>query len=387
MKNEATLEKANIEGAPQVELAETGGKPGFGDSSYYQTSVNKRHLPQWALAWMVLVPALIFLVIFMIYPIINAITIAFIQDFSWSAGAGSFSISNVIAVYRDSTIVGPDGNFIYEGTLPTLGFGNFAILFGPDTWAFELGGFGRSLLNTGLLVIVSVPVTILVSLAISGLLNSIKVLRGFFQTIFFLPYVTNTIAIGAVFNALFFTNGGAVNVILSTIWSWFGAEFTPIAWIDDSASYLAAGLVILLYSVWNGLAFKILVFMGGLATIDKQYYDAAKVDGAKGGTIFRRITLPLLSPQVLYITITSFIGAFKAYTGVKAVFVGGSGSAAAYYFGGKFGKLWQTTVGWIYEKIYDANVGVAAAGSLTLLVVILIITLVQFLVSNRRVHY
>lgn len=377
MKNEATLEQ------PQV-VTEEPNNSQHAQTSYYEAGVNKRHLPQWALAWMVLVPALIFLILFMIYPIINAFIIAFLEDFSWVNGAGSFALSNAIAAHKLVGVIDPETGLPFFEKGFQLGFGNFAALFVEGT--FSDGGFMKSLGNTGLIVIITVPVTIIVSLLISALLNSIKVLRSFFQTIFFLPYVTNTIAIGAVFNALFITKGGVVNVAVGEIVSWFGGTYDPINWIDQFASYWHAFVVILLYSVWNGLAFKILVFMGGLATIDKQYYDAARVDGAKGFTIFRRITVPLLSPQILYITVTSIIGSFKAYTGVKAVFVGGAGNDA-FYFGGKFGKLWTTAVGWIYERIYDQKPGIAAAGSLTLLGIILIVTLLQYVVSNRRVHY
>ena len=157
-------------------------------------------------------------------------------------------------------------------------------------------------------------------------------------------------------------------------------------WITEGAPRWAQAVVIVTYSVWNQMAFKILVFLSGLSTIDKQYYDAARIDGAKSTKIFRKITLPLLSPQIFYITITSFIGAFKMYTDVRAVYI----SQSNYFFGGYLGVEWITVVGYIYKdmkEINPLNPGYAAAGSLVLLVIILLITAAQFWVSKKRVHY
>lgn len=325
-------------------------------------------LPQWATAWIVLIPALIFLVLFMFYPIINTFLMAFIQDYTDMKGAGSFALGNFIAN-------------INKNGLSSFGFGNFAFLF-----TAEAKGFGQSILNTLILVVVEVPLTIIIALLLATFLNSIKALRGLYQTIFFLPYVTNTLALGIVFNMMFASgSGGLVNMIIKA----FGGS--PVDWIptakagDTVAGKATQLVVIATYAVWNGLAFKILVFMSGLATIDKQYYDAAKIDGSSSFTIFRRITLPLLSPQILYITITSFIGAFKMYTGVRAVY----SNQNTYYFGGAHGEAWMPVVGWIYRSVGDQSIssGVAAAGSLVLLGIILLITLVQFAVSKKRVNY
>ena len=354
-----------------------GGMAVFKKINVTTQAVNRRHLPQWALAWMVLVPALIFLFVFMVYPILNTFVISFFNNFRWVPNAGSFSISNIIRAFAVDGTSDPSGEPI-TNALPEFGFGNFIAIF-QDRF------FLRALGNTAIIVIVSVPLTIIIALLLSGLLNSIKVLRGFFQTIFFLPYVTNTLALGIVFNALFNYPSGIINDVFGTVVGWFRQDFDPINWISSqNAEKWASGIVIIIYGIWNGLAFKILVFMGGLATIDKQYYDAAKVDGAKGGTIFRRITLPLLSPQILYITITSFIGAFKAFTGVRAVFA----NPDIFYFGGPDKRQWITVVGWVYLQMFPGgSVGQAAAGSVTLLVIILIITAIQFGVSKTRVHY
>ena len=176
-----------------------------------------------------------------------------------------------------------------------------------------------------------------------------------------------------VFNIMF-SSGGPINGILGFGFNWLLQAKGATRW-----SMFA---VITLYSIWNGLAFKILVFMSGLATIDKQYYDAARIDGASKYKIFMRITVPLLSPQILYITITSFIGAFKAYTSVIALFGNG-----ALDFGGSGGAEWMTVVGYVYISMSQSQVGKAASASIVLLFLILIITVAQNYVSKKRVHY
>lgn len=336
-------------------------------------------LPQWAVAWLVLIPALIFITMFMLYPILNTFLYAFIQDFDYVPGAGSFALGQFFAG-------------LSRGDAIRFGLSNFAqVLDRPD--------FLQSIVNTSILVIVEVPLTIIVSLLIATFLNSIKVLKGFYQTIFFLPYVTNTIALGLVFNLAFAkTSGGLINIFLKNV---FGVE-NPINWLSRESygglpisTKFTQGVVIVLYSLWNGIAFKILVFMSGLATIDSQYYNAAKIDGANNFTIWRRITLPLLSPQILYITITSFIGAFKMYSGVMAVYQGAE-ATSAYYFGtvaetptGSEGTVWMPVVGWIYKELESSyeSPGVASAASLVLLGIIMVITALQFMVSKKRVHY
>ncbi len=297
-----------------------------------------------------LAPAIFFLAIFMFFPIIYTFLLSFMDDFSWAQGAGLWIFNNSFRAFPS-----------FQAYADVL----------KDTVFLD------SLKNTAILVFISVPLTITISLLIAVCLFNIKKLQGFYQTIFFLPYVTNAIALGMVFNVMFSAEpSGLINQVIMA----FGGDFQH--WLDISASKLNMGIVINLYTVWEGLAFKILVFMSGLASIDKQYYDAARIDGSTRGRIFWRITVPLLSPQILYIMITSFIGAFKAYSSVISVF-----GAGAYNFGGSTGKTWMTVVGYIYVMMRDNKISKAAAGSMVLLVIILIITVIQFAVSKKRVHY
>ena len=323
---------------------------------------SKVQLPEWAKAWIALIPALFFLLLFMIYPIINTFLISWIVNFKFMAGSNSsFALTNYFAALANTR----------GSIMPYWGIDNYVTVLTSQE-------FLNSLANTAIIVAVSVPLTIIIGLLIAVFLNSIKPLKGFFQTVFFLPYVTNTIALGMVFKLIFSSSGaGLFNRFLSL----FGVEAQ--AWLTASAPKASMLVPIIIYAVWNGLAFKILVFESGLASIDNQYYDAAKIDGASRSTIFARITVPLLSPQILYITNTSFIGAFKSYTQIIALFGGG-----AYHFGGSTQKYWETVVGYIYVTMQDSTkTGVAAAASFVLLIIILLITLIQMQVSKRKVVY
>lgn len=294
-------------------------------------------------AWLYLAPALILLSIFTFYPLINAFLISFfgdviIEDMSTSGFVG---LKNYVAVIQN-------------------------------------GNFQAALKNTAVIVFVSVPISIVLSLLIAVGLKSIKKLQGVFQTIFFLPYVTNAIAIGMAFAFIFNQNYGLLNTILG----WFGLVGEEgINWVGAGATWGRAMTSLLIYSIWGGLAFKILVFLSGLQSIDKQYYDAARIDSASRGRIFRRITVPLLSPMIAYITITSFIGAFKVYTTVVGMFGPSMGTA------GNPRQL-ITVVGMIYGYIGQIGQGgTAAAMAILLFLITLAFTGIQMQVSKRRVHF
>ncbi|MDY4849040.1 MAG: sugar ABC transporter permease [Bacilli bacterium] len=331
---------------------------------YLDVKQHKWIMPEWLKGWIALIPALFFLIVFMIYPILNSVMISFINNFYWVGGSNSsLAIVNFIASFANDR----------SGIVESIGINNYVKVFSDPLFWQALG-------NTAIIVIVEVPLTIAVGLLLAVCLHSIKPLQGLYQTIFFLPYVTNSIALGMVFNVMFSDgSSGLFNSLLGI----FGVS--PVDWLGDSANKWNMFVVIVIYSIWNGIAFKILVFMSGLATIDKQYYDAARIDGSSKATIFRKITVPLLSPQILYITITSFIGACKSYSQIISLFGGGPID-----FGGTDGTRWITIVGFIYKYMQSTNetaIGRAAAGSVILLIIILLLTLVQFGVSKTKVHY
>ena len=310
----------------------------------------ERHIQAFE-AIIALAPAMLILGLFMIFPLINTFAMSFMENFTFKRGAGIFALAHKFDAF---------------------GFGEYVRVLRDPV-------FIQALKNTFILVIVSVPLTIIIALFISVALNGIKKLQGMFQTIFFLPYVTNTIALGMVFKVLFATNNGLINSI-------FG---TDIGWLTDATAkgYWTSLVVITTYTVWNGLAFKILIFLSGLQSIDKQYYDAALIDGASRRRIFSKITVPLLSPMILYTVITSFIGAFKSYSHIIAVF----GQGPNIY--GPYGNtnMWITVVGYIYNQMPNllapGSLSRASAGAVILLVIILLITILQFAVSKKRVHY
>lgn len=327
-------------------------------------------------AWLALSPTIVLMVVFTFYPIVNTLFTAFMEGYTlnvWRSNA----FADGWLDYFGQTITASDGSTYRVG----LGFGSFVTIFKDQK-------FLDAIWNTVVIVFISVPVSVLISLFIAVALNGIKKLQGFFQTVYFLPYVTNTIALGLVFSALFSTQSGLVNSVLLSM------GFQPIAWVRP---YIDGGLmptrasalfVLMAYTIWNGLAFKILVFLSGMQSIDKQYYQAAQVDATPRWRVFRRITVPLLSPMIAYITITSFIGAFKAYTSVVAVFQGRFGPTSGTP---KTVNEFITIVGYTYEKLANSSVvdeiSRASASALVLLTIIMIITAIQLWISKKKVHY
>lgn len=296
-------------------------------------------------AWLYMAPALLLLTVFTFYPLLNAFYLAFLRDFS----------------YLDRTASG-------------------FTLFGNFIEVIKDRNFGVAMKNTAVIVFVSVPISVIVALVISVLLNSIKKFQMVFQTIFFLPYVTNAIAVGMAFAFIFHTDYGLFNMIIG----WFG--FDPVNWVGAGASWNTAMFALLVYTVWGGLAFKIMVFLSGLQSIDKQYYDAARVDATPRWRVFSRITVPLLSPMIAYITITSFIGAFKAYRTIVGMF------GPSLRPPGTLSKdSLITIVGLVYDAIDSADqigaISEAAATSIILFLITLAFTGVQMLVSRKKVHY
>ena len=306
---------------------------------------------QWK-AWLYLAPAIVLLLIFTVWPIINTVRIAFLEGYNALEAAWG-------ATYK-------------------VGIGNFIeVLTYPD--------FLTCLRNTMLLTVLTVPLSTLLALLIAVALNSIKPLQRFLQTIFFLPYVTNSIAIGMVFAAMFNIiglrpDGSNADTwgIINNIIMFFGGD--PINWINAQSSYAANIAVMTVYIIWNALPFKILILLGGLQSINKQYYDAARVDGTPRRRVFTRITVPLLSPMLAYVIITGFIGGFKEYSRIVGIFGEKMGPVGAPY-------SLNTMVGYIYRVLPDTDYGVASAAALVLFVIILIVTMINSAVSKRSVHF
>ena len=289
-------------------------------------------------AWLYLLPAIAFLGVFMVYPLVDVLV------YSFEVGYNSASQT-------------------FFGT----GLYNYSyVLHDPY--------FLQAVKNTFILVIITVPVSTGIALLISMGLNSIKGLRDLYQTVFFLPYVTNTLAVGLVFMILFkktaYTDG-LVNLLISK----FGG--TGVDFIDGP--YWAKMFVMCFYTVWVVMPFKILILTSALASVNQDYYNAAKIDGTSRWRTFTRITLPMISPMIFYLIITGFIGAFKAYSDEVALF-GTDLNAAGM----------NTIVGYVYDMLYGDSGGYpsyASAAALILFAIVFTITVINLLISRKNVHY
>ena len=289
-------------------------------------------------AWLYLLPAMLFLGVFMVYPLIDVFIYSFEEDFNFVTQISS-----------------------------GVGLGNFKYVL-DDPY------FIQALKNTLILVAITVPLSTAIALVISLGLSSIKWLRNLFQTIYFLPYVTNTLAVGLVFMILFkpteYTDG-MVNLLIHL----FGGP--TVDFIEGP--YWAKMFVLCFYTIWVVLPFKILILTGALASVNKNYYDAAKVDGTSRGRMFWKITLPMISPMISYLVITGFIGAFKAYSDAVALFGSNLNVAGM-----------NTIVGYVYDMLYGASGGYpsyASAAAVILFFIVLTITCINLIVSKKHVHY
>ena len=297
--------------------------------------------------------------------------------------------------YRIGAHRAPDGNQTYLTTgdskesglrLSESIFGDTDSKFGLknfiDVLTAEGSDFMLCLKNTLILTVITVPISTILALLIAVALNSIKFLNRFLQTIFFLPYVTNSIAIGMVFAAMFNIVGlgygnesvGIINNILGV----FGIE--RINWINQGAPAWASFTALIIYIVWNALPFKILILLGGLQSVNKQYYDAAKIDSTPKWRVLLRITVPLLSPMITYTVITSFIGGFKEYSSVVGIF--GDDRMVT---GGV--PNMNTIVGHIQDQLGSSNYGRAGAAALILFAIIFVVTMFNLWLSKKSTHY
>ena len=311
--------------------------------------------------WLFVLPAVILMCVFTFWPIISAFINAFKQNYS--ALTGKF-----------------DG----------WGFENFVRVLKGDTGT---GGasFVQCLVNTMIFTFVSVPLSTLLALLISVALNSIKPLQKAYQTILFLPYLTNSLAMGAVFATFFAVIGtessmsvGLANNLLQAFglapinWIGTGPLVSPKWVLGDSITIpWAKYIVVIVYEVWSGLPFKILILFSALQSVNKQYYDAAKIDGASKNTILWKITTPMISPMISYLLVTGIMGGMKQYSSIVGLF--GSQMGIDYDMG--------TMVGYIYRYIEDGKMGYAYAGSLLLFAIIMVITAINRYVSKKKVSY
>lgn len=289
-------------------------------------------------AWLYLIPAILFLGIFMVYPLIDVFVYSFEEGYNFASqtfsGTGLFNYSYVL----------------------------------HDPY------FLQALKNTLILVVITVPLSTGLALLISLGLNSIKPLRNLYQTLYFLPYVTNTLAVGLVFMILFkktaYTDG-LVNMLIQ----WFGGS--SVDFIEGP--YWAKMFVLCFYTIWIVMPFKVLILTSALASVNQEYYNAAKIDGTSTWRTFRKITLPMISPMLFYLIITGFIGAFKAYQDSVALFGTDLNNAGM-----------NTIVGYVYDMLYGDSGGYpsyASAAAIILFVIVLTITTINLMVRKKKLSY
>lgn len=285
-------------------------------------------------AWLYLLPAICFLGVFMVYPLIDVLIYSFEEGY----------------------------NFTSQTSLGTGLYNYSYVLHDPY--------FIQAVKNTFILVIITVPISTGLALLISLGLNSIKKFKELFETIFFLPYVTNTLAVGLVFMILFKKTAysdGLINLLITS----FGG--TAIDFIEGP--YWAKMLVLSIYTIWIVLPFKILILTSALASVNEDYYNVARIDGTSKFRIFYKITLPMISSMIFYLIITGFIGAFKAYSDVVAIF-GVDLNAAGM----------NTIVGYVYDMLYGTSGGYpsfASSSAIILFIIVLTITVINLLVSKK----
>ena len=289
-------------------------------------------------AFLYLLPAFVFLGAFLVYPLIDVFIYSFEEGY----------------------------NFASQTSLGTGLYNYSYVLHDPF--------FLQALKNTFILVAITVPLSTILALVISLALSSIKALRNLFQTVYFLPYVTNTLAVGLVFMILFKPTAysdGLINLLINL----FGGESVDFI----SGPYWAKMLVLCIYTIWVVMPFKVLILTSALASVNKDYYNAAKIDGTSKARTFFRITLPMISPMIFYLVITGFIGAFKAYSDAVALF-GTDLNAAGM----------NTIVGYVYDMLYGNSGGYpsfASAAAIILFVIVLTVTCINLAVSKKNVHY
>jgi multiple sugar transport system permease protein len=296
--------------------------------------MNRRELGigKWK-GFLYVLPALAIVALFVVYPLLRAFLMSFYTKYKFSTD-----------------------------TVLSYGIDNYTYIFGDSV-------FLKALSNTFIYVLFVVPISIAISLVLAVLMNEKIRLRGFFQTVYFLPYVTSVVAMGIVFGWLFHSNYGLINYLLGLL------GIAPVQWLNRPSTALPA---LIIFSIWKSLAFNIIIFLAGLQTIGVHYYQAARVDSASKWRQFSRITVPLLSPIIAYAFIIGMISSFKVYAEVYSLFGGKPGPANSCI----------TMVYYIYRQFYEnRNFGIASAAAVVLFFIILLFTVIQLRVAKRRVHY
>lgn len=280
-------------------------------------------------ALLYLLPSLVIITIFQFYPIFKSFAMGFYTKFD----------------YLTDTV--------YE-----TGLGNFKYVFSdPD--------FYLAMKNTCIFVVFAVPLGIMTALVLAVLIDRQKRLKAFFQSVYFLPFVTSTVSVSIVWSWILNKDFGLINALLKLL------GMPKVAWLTNPEMTIP---ILIAFSVWKGLGYKIILILAALQGVDQQYYAASRIDGAKSWQQFLHITIPLLKPCLTFLYITSTIAAFKIFDEVYIMYAQQpgpikSGLTIVYYIFTKFYRHWEFAI--------------AAAAAFILFVIILILTLIQFFIAKR----
>ena len=281
--------------------------------------------------YLFILPTYVGFIVFILYPLIESMRISF-QEFSLLRGSTYIGLDNYAQMFAD-----PRLRISYVNTII---FTLFAVFF-----------------NAGIGLILAVMLNRRLPM----------LMRNLYRSIFFFPVLIAHTYIAVIWRFLYQQDTGVINYYLGV----FGIEAIP--WLSNAHWAMAA---IIILDVWKNTGFAMLVFLAGLQSIPNEYYEAAQLDGANERQLFFRITIPLLSPTIFFILVIFMIGALQVFDTIIVLTAGGPGDAT------------RSVVLYIYEIAFRTfNMGYAAAVSMTLFAIILVLTALQFWISRRWVHY
>jgi multiple sugar transport system permease protein len=233
--------------------------------------------------------------------------------------------------------------------------------------------FWRAVLNTLMYVVITVPCQMALGVIIALMIGRIRKLKGFYRTVYFLPYITSAVAISWVWRLMYDPSMG----LLNAFFGWF--HLPAQSWLQNPTEALVSVSIVM---IWQNVGFAMLIFMAGLEAIPRMLYEAARVDGASSWQVFWRITWPLLNPTLVFLAVTGVISALQTFTQI-ANLTGGSGGEA----GGPLNST-VSIVLYVYNVGFsDFNLPLASAVTVFLFLLILLVTMIQLKVLNREYEY
>jgi len=275
-----------------------------------------------------LLPFIIGILIFTLYPVINVFLLSFKDDYNYLRNSFSgWNLENYKTVLTDPKFI-------------------------------------QSIINTTLYVLFVVPISTALAIIIANFLNQKIKGNAIFQTAYFMPMVTSITAVGLIWRLMYNKQYGIINFILSK----FGIE--KIGWVVDSKWSLVA---LIIFGIWNIMPFTIILLISGLQNINEVYYTAAKVDGAKPTKIFFRITVPMLSPTIFLVCIVNTISSFKVFSELYPLF---NGKPGPYY------NLYTVVYYIRYAMMEKREYGYAAAAAVILFFCVMIFTFIQLAIKR-----